>query len=106
MAIVGLCVAVGLVIDGMRAREHATKVARRYCGDAGLQFLDGTVSLRRWRIRRAGGSLTVERRFQFDYSDHGPARHYGVIVLVGRYVSEFVLCGRRQDRIESHNPTA
>jgi len=78
------------IVDGMRAREQATKLAKRYCQEAGLQFLDGTVALRKWSVRIAGG-ISFLRRFEFQYSQQDNQRHCGLIVLLGDRLIEFLL---------------
>ncbi len=92
IAIVVVVVIAVTVADGMRAREQATVLARRYCQQAGLQFLDGTVALRKW-VPRLSGGITFLRRFEFHYSQQDNQRHIGVIVLEGNTMTEFVLMG-------------
>ena len=38
--------------DGLKKRERAVGAARRVCAQAGVQFLDDSVALRRLRLRR------------------------------------------------------
>lgn len=92
IAIVLIVVTAVTIVDGMRAREQATRLARRYCREAGLQFLDGTVALRKWAPRLVGG-ITFMRRFEFHYARQDHQRHIGVIVLLGHTMTEFVLLG-------------
>jgi len=89
--IIALVAALVYLVDGMRAREIATAVARDYCKQADLQFLDGTVSLRSIRLNRDIGRMRIERRFEFHYTDSSHERRRGLVVLVGRKVIHFVL---------------
>ncbi|RMG34548.1 MAG: DUF3301 domain-containing protein [Gammaproteobacteria bacterium] len=72
-----------LWLDGARARELATRLAQTLCERRGLQFLDGTVALRRMGVRRKAGGLRIRRMFSFDYSREGSGRHLGWIILLG-----------------------
>jgi len=73
--------------DSLRAREAATRAAKRDCMRADLQFLDGTVVLGGWRLRRNdGGKLRLHRLYYFDYTDSGDDRQRGYVSLIGRRV--------------------
>jgi len=68
----------------LAAREFANKVATDTCRQAGVQLLDGTVSMLRLGLARAGdGRLTLRRTYVFDYSEHGHDRRRGFVVLTG-----------------------
>jgi hypothetical protein len=74
--------------DAMRAKEHARDAGRRRCVEAGVTFLDDTVSLTRLRLRRdRDGQLTLYREFQFEFTSDGSARHGGEITLYGRRIA-------------------
>lgn len=85
-----LIVAIGLLawlwLDGARARELATGVAQGLCERRGLQFLDGTVALRRMGLRQSRNGLRFRRMFSFDYSREGSGRHVGWVILLGTEV--------------------
>ncbi len=87
-----------LVFDGMRARERATDLARKYCTRHGLQFLDGTASLTSIGVVRTEQGLRLRRRYQFDYTTVSTVRNRGLIVLLGREVEHFLL---EPDMLES-----
>ena len=72
-----------LWLDGARARELATQLAVALCERRGLQFLDGTVVLRRVGLRRTPEGLRIRRMFSFDYSREGSGRHTGWLILLG-----------------------
>lgn len=75
-----------LWLDGARARELATRLAQTLCDRRGLQFLDGTVALRRMGLRRTDSGLRIRRMFSFDYSREGSGRHVGWVILLGSQV--------------------
>lgn len=70
-------------LDGARAREFATTLARRYCENRGLQFLDDTVSLVRIGIRWTNDGLRIRRMFRFDFSLEGVGRRTGYVLMLG-----------------------
>ena len=100
MTIVGSVVIALTVADGMRAREHATALARHYCNEAGLQFLDGTVALRKWSIRFSGG-IALQRRFEFQYSNQDNQRYTGLIEMLGQSMTQFLLVNEHGARDRS-----
>jgi hypothetical protein len=68
----------------LAARELANEVAVDTCRKAGVQLLDGTVSMLRLGLARAAdGRLALRRTYVFDYSEHGYDRHRGFVVLTG-----------------------
>ncbi len=76
----------GLVLvwlDGARAREFATTLARRYCQNRGLQLLDETVSLVRMGIRWTDKGLRIRRMFRFEFSLEGVGRRVGYVLMLG-----------------------
>ena len=79
---------------GMQAREQAIVVGRRACADAGLQFLDESVSLSRTRFaRNSGGQLQFLRDYRFEFSDTGDNRRPGVVRMRGNRVEWVSLDG-------------
>lgn len=83
--------AVWLWLDGARAREIATALARQVCERNGVQFLDGTAALARLGLRWTRQGLKLRRVFRFDYSEAGVGRHSGRVVLVGIELEEIWL---------------
>ncbi len=70
--------------DTLRVRERAQQIAVGACRRAGMQFLDGTVALRRlWVARDGQGRLRPLRYYVFEFSDTGANRRSGEITLVG-----------------------
>lgn len=72
-----------LWLAGARAREFATNLAKRYCGNRNLQFLDDTVSLVRFGVRWTGEGLRVRRMFRFEFSLEGVGRRSGYVLMLG-----------------------
>lgn len=82
---------------GMQAREQAVAAGRRACRDAGLQFLDESVALRRTRFARNSQSqLQFQRDYGFEFSDTGDNRRPGVIRMLGDRVEWVNLDGEWQ----------
>jgi hypothetical protein len=73
--------------DGLQKRELAVQAARRTCEQAGVQFLDETVSLKKMTLRRDGDQRArVYREFAFEYSSVGDDRQAGRVYLLGARV--------------------
>lgn len=69
---------------GRAAAETAAYWGQRACAQAGVQWLDQSVHLLSFRLRRgADGWLGIERQFGFEYSIGGEDRHAGRVVLHG-----------------------
>jgi hypothetical protein len=93
VVIILLCTSVFVwyFLDGMRAREVATAVAKEYCRQVDLQFLDGTVNLRSIALRRTIDGLAFRRTFEFQYTRDDNIRHHGAVVMMGKQVENLVL---------------
>lgn len=73
--------------SGARARERAVRVALDVCRAQQVQFLDGTVTLLRTRLRRdRGGQLGFQRTYRFEYSEDSASRREGFVVMLGSNV--------------------
>jgi hypothetical protein len=68
------------------ARDRARAHANAACARAGVQLLDGSVVLRRLRLRRGPDGLRFERRFAYEYCPDGASRLPGWVDLAGREV--------------------
>jgi len=65
-----------------KCRDIAIQVARETCHQQGLQFLDGTVSLRRLiPYFTHGNDFGLERTYIFEYSADGVNRREGCLVM-------------------------
>lgn len=70
--------------DGLQKRELAIQAARRVCQQAGVQFLDETVSLARLRLGRDDNQRArIYREFAFEFSDTGNNRQPGRVYFLG-----------------------
>jgi hypothetical protein len=73
-----------LWLDSLKAREAAVRAAREICAAEGLQLLDDTVSISSLKpVRDDHGHLTLQRAYQFEYSDTGNNRLKGSVVMQG-----------------------
>lgn len=68
-------------------RQFAYQAARRRCDELGLQLLDQSIMLHGIAFRRApSGSLSVVRRFVFEFSTTGDQRYSGEVQMLGASV--------------------
>ena len=73
-----------LWFDSLKAREAAVRAAREICAAEGLMLLDDTVSISSLKpARREDGRLTLQRAYDFEFSDTGNNRLKGSMVLRG-----------------------
>jgi len=76
-----------LWFDSLRAREAAVRAAREVCAADGLMFLDDTVAIASLKpVRNDVGQVTLQRAYDFEYSDTGDNRIKGSVVMWGRRV--------------------
>jgi siroheme synthase len=80
---------VAWVASGLKARELAVARARLACQQAGVQFLDDTVSAAATALARDdAGRLCLRRAYRFEYSRDGASRETGIVrLLAGRIES-------------------
>ena len=88
-----LLILLGLLVwfwqDTLQARELALRAAREVCRNRQLQLLDGTVTLQRLATRRSNqGGVTLQRTFQFAYSEDGHDRYTGFVITLGNHVEQ------------------
>ena len=70
--------------DSLRARESAVRAARRACEADGVLFLDDTVALAAFGLRRhESGRLALRRVYRFEFSDTGDNRLGGSVTMLG-----------------------
>ncbi|MCP5279570.1 MAG: DUF3301 domain-containing protein [Thiobacillus sp.] len=73
--------------DGLQKRELALVAAQRACAQAGVQFLDASVSLRKMSLRRDENQRArFYREFAFEYSASGDDRQVGRVYMLGARV--------------------
>lgn len=89
LALLLLALAIWFVSDSLKAREAAHAAARKACEEAGVQFLDDTVSQSSLRLARdAEGRAVLERHFRFEFTPTGDDRQQGRVRLLGTQVQE------------------
>jgi hypothetical protein len=78
-----------------QCRDIAIQVARQTCKQQGLQFLDGTASLKSIRpfLSRSAGP-GFKRTYTFDYSEDGIGRRSGCIIMHNARISSVLLDGQ------------
>ena len=80
------------VLDALRAREAAVRIAREVCKENGLQLLDDTVHGARLGIARdAEGLARLRRTFVFEFSEDGFNRRSGCLVMLGNQLESLQL---------------
>ncbi len=80
------------IADSLKAREAAHAAARKACEEAGVQFLDDTVSQIKLGVTRDHeGKVVLERWFRFEFSPAGDDRQQGTIRLKSNRVREINL---------------
>lgn len=73
-----------LWFDSLKAREAAIRAAREICTAEGLMLLDDTVAISGLQpVRGADGRFTLQRAYEFEFSDTGNNRLTGGMVLRG-----------------------
>lgn len=73
--------------DGLGAKEVARASCLRQCKEHDVLFLDDTVALASLRLRRnTNGSISIYRRFNFEFTSDGELRYQGYVEMLGRRV--------------------
>ena len=87
LSILALAAIAWFWLDSLKAREAAVRAAREVCAAEGVQFLDDTVAIASLKpMRDDDGQLTLQRAYNFEYSDTGNNRLKGSIVPLGHRV--------------------
>jgi len=90
MELLGILVLAALAwlwFDSLKAREAAVRAAREVCAAEGLMFLDDTVAIASLKpVRDDGGRITLQRAYDFEFSDTGNNRLKGSVVMRGHRV--------------------
>lgn len=78
--------------DSLQKREIALARTRLACEQAGVQFLDASVALRRLRLARDDDQrVRLYREYAFEFSCEGDDRQSGRIWLLGERVEGITL---------------
>ncbi|TQV69905.1 DUF3301 domain-containing protein [Exilibacterium tricleocarpae] len=68
-------------------REIALRAAKRHCDEMEVQWLDGSVALRKVGLaRNARGRLCLARAYLFEFTSTGDERYFGSVDMVGHQV--------------------
>jgi hypothetical protein len=87
LVLVALAGLAWLWLDSLKAREAAIHAAKAACVAEDLQLLDDTVAIQALKpARNEMGRLTLQRTYEFEFSDTGDNRLKGSVVLLGRRV--------------------
>ena len=81
-----IVLAIGL-LRNRQIHERADRLARQYCQQNGLQFLDGTVAFKGMHFERS--RLHFCRSYRFDYSISSADRYQGLLTLCGDHIQSF-----------------
>jgi hypothetical protein len=75
-----------------KIKSVALQVVTQHCKQQGLQLLDQTMVLSGlWPIRADSGTLSLRRRYAFEFTSTGQERYKGSVELQGRQLSHFAL---------------
>lgn len=79
-----LVLLVRLVWIQLDANRIAKSAAKKYCKQNDLQFLDQSIVLLSFRLKKSRSSLiTIERIFKFEFASIGDQRYQGKVQLQG-----------------------
>jgi hypothetical protein len=74
-------------VDALRAKEQARRAGKQRCQEAGVNFLDDSVVLRRLGFRQPGSRrIAFYRKYSFEFSSDGSIRYRGEIELLNKQV--------------------
>ncbi|WP_455199208.1 DUF3301 domain-containing protein [Kaarinaea lacus] len=75
--------------DTLQSKEIARVAGKNACQRASVQFLDDTVQLKKfWLRRNLKGHVEICRLYFFEFSSDGTQRYSGRITLLGKKVGE------------------
>jgi hypothetical protein len=75
-----------------QCHDTAVQLAQQTCKHQGLQFLDGTATLKSIRpYFSLGNGPGLKRTYTFDYSEDGVGRRSGCIIMHNAQVASLVL---------------
>ncbi len=81
-----LVILVLLILKSQKLKEQANSIAKRYCQQNNLQFLDGTVAFR--GLHYVKWPITLVFRYGFEYSDNSVDRYSGTISFIGNQLQQ------------------
>ena len=66
-------------------KQNAYALAKQHCEEINVQLLDDNVRLEKMTLKRnARGSMSIERRFKFEFTSTGERRHQGQLTMLGK----------------------
>ena len=77
--------------DSTKAHDLAASDSQFACQRRGLQFLDGSVFLKKLRIRRTTQGLRLYRIYGFEFSKGGFHRYPGFCKILGQNIQKTTL---------------
>lgn len=84
-----VCLIIYYWISAQKIRERALKFAKEECQKLDLQLLDGSVALKKIKLKRAdSGHLALLRKYSFEFSATGVERYTGEITMFGMKVEQ------------------
>ena len=98
LAIASLVILGWYMVTSLKMRETANQIARMYCEQRGLLFLDASVSFGTLSVVRHAGKLKLRRVYVFAYSREAIDRLHGIIIFTGGEYDSLVLLDEEQDR--------
>ena len=65
-------------------KNRALTLANEHCQGQGVQLLDQSMVIRGvWPMRDNSGSLSLRRRYSFEFTSTGEQRYRGIVVMAG-----------------------
>jgi hypothetical protein len=72
-------------LENQGVRDQAIAIAKDFCTQENVQFLDEAMAPASYRLRRnARGQLAIARTYRFEFSDTGDNRLKGTIIMLGK----------------------
>lgn len=106
LALLAILAAVWYWQDSLRSRELTLKRCYHLCEQHGVQFLDQSVHVARFRLgKTATNKLCIRRFYAFEFSIGGADRHDGVAVVANGHVEYLSLLHPDGEIIEGSLPT-
>lgn len=82
-----LVLAIVYWLDSMRVKEIARFACKRACDESEVAFLDDTVYLSQFRLRRNSmGQVSLFRQYSFEFTSDGNSRYQGYVQMLGKRV--------------------
>ena len=78
-----------IYLKSQEKKSLANQMAKRFCQQNDLQFLDGTVAFR--NIRWLRKNISFMFGYRFEYSVNTVDRHTGYISLIGKHVQSLFI---------------